>query len=359
MNATTTPPVLPELDDARIAAMERTVFARIGAARTARRARRGRWWVAGSAAAGVVVVAAVLASWIGAQVAPRGAGSFDAAVMPGGAPEIATVPESARGEAESLSVESSAGAADAAAGGLREIISSASATVSVDDVSDTAERIGEDARERGGYVESVNVGSTGVTTDANGATVYPAPMPYAGEGWISVRVPAAELEAAMSDLDEVGEVTSSSVSSTDVTDQAVDLRARIAAAETSVARLTELMAQAQSTADLIAAETALQERQAMLESDRQQLAMLEGQVELASLSVQLVPPAEVVEADPAGFGDGVAAGWNGLVATLNGLVIAFGFLLPWLAVIAVVGAIVWGIARLVRRRRRTTPSEEG
>ncbi|MFZ8393369.1 DUF4349 domain-containing protein, partial [Staphylococcus aureus] len=56
-------------------------------------------------------------------------------------------------------------------------------------------------------------------------------------------------------------------------------------------------------------------------------------------------------ADPAGFGDGLVAGWNGLIATLNGVVIGLGFLLPWIVVAAVVVLIVWGVRRIVRKRR--------
>ncbi len=72
---------------------------------------------------------------------------------------------------------------------------------------------------------------------------------------------------------------------------------------------------------------------------------------MSTLSVTLTPVVEPVTADPAGFGDGLVAGWNGLVATLNGIVIAIGFLLPWLAVAAIAGLIVWAIVRWVRRRR--------
>ena len=91
-----------------------------------------------------------------------------------------------------------------------------------------------------------------------------------------------------------------------------------------------------------------------MESYRQQLEDLEGRVATSSLTVTLVEPSEPVEADPAGFGDGLAAGWNGLVATLNGIVIGLGFLLPWLLVVAVVVAAVWliVIGRRARARRR-------
>ena len=63
-----------------------------------------------------------------------------------------------------------------------------------------------------------------------------------------------------------------------------------------------------------------------------------------------------VDANPAGFWDGLVAGWNGLVATLNGVVVALGFLIPWIAVVAVVGGLVWGVVVLVRRRR--SPASE-
>jgi hypothetical protein len=209
----------------------------------------------------------------------------------------------------------------------------------------------------GGYVESMSIGSDGTVypvAPTDGGIVYdtmPYPAPTDG-AWITVRVPADQLQDVVDELDDVGEVTATNLSRQDVTAQTIDLEARIDAAQASVDRLTALMAQAQSVADLISAEAALSERQALLESYQQQLEMLDDQVAMSTLSVTVVPSIERVTADPAGFGDGLAAGWNGLVATLNGIVIALGFLLPWLAVAAVVALIVWGVVRLVRGRRR-------
>ena len=122
---------------------------------------------------------------------------------------------------------------------------------------------------------------------------------------------------------------------TDVTDQAIDLRARVDATQASVDRLTQLMSQSASVDDLIAAEVALSDRQALLESYEQQLAQLESQVAMSSLQVNLTSETPPVKADPAGFGDGLVTGWNALVATLNGIVIALGFLLPWILVVGV------------------------
>jgi hypothetical protein len=240
----------------------------------------------------------------------------------------------------------------------RDIITTASASVTVDDVEAAARTVGEAAVARGGYVESMNLSADGAPSsavDPSSGVVYDSmPYPYPqppGNTWITVRVPADQLTGLVDELAEVGDVSASSVNRQDVTEQTVDLAARIEAAQASVERLTSLMAQAESVADLIAAESALSERQSLLESYQQQLEMLETQVAMSTLTVTLTPEIETVSADPAGFGDGLVAGWNGLVATLNGIVVALGFLLPWLAVAAVAVLIVWGIVRLVRRRR--------
>jgi hypothetical protein len=349
---------LPELSPARIDEIEDSLFADIARARSAARARRGKVWLGAGAAAAVIVVAAVIAPSIGALVT----GSAESGFAGGTTGELA--PDAGLSGEEYGSTES--GPTDA--GGVdtsgtdsgRSIITTASATVVVEDPAAAARTVGNAAVARGGYVESLNIGSTGevmpMSPDGGISSdeIYPYPQPLEG-AWITVRVPADELTEVIDELSDVGEVTASTVNRQDVTEQTVDLEARVEASQASVDRLTELLGEATSVADLLAAESALAERQAMLESYQQQLESLEGLVELSALSVTLTPEVEPVSADPAGFGDGIAAGWNGLVATLNGIVVALGFLLPWLAVIGVAALIVWGVIRLVRRSRRTPP----
>ncbi len=351
---------LPELTDRRIDDIESALFAGIARERSAQRARRGRWWIGGAAAAAVIVVAAVIAPSVGGLLGGGlvGSASDESAVSP----EAPTVDRDTGGGdsgsfagSDGAATEESSGAAQST--GEREIITSASATVIVDDIPATAETIAEAAEARDGYVESMNIGQAGkvIPVDPNTGMEYdsmPYPYPYPLDGaWITVRVPADELSGMVRELSALGEVTASTINRQDVTEQVVDLEARIEASQASVDRLTELMSQATSVADLLAAESALAERQATLESYQAQLESLESMVALSSLTVTLQPVVEPVEADPAGFADGLVAGWNGLVATLNGIVVALGFLIPWLVVLALAGLIVWGIVRLVRRRR--------
>lgn len=355
---------LPELSDERINEIEISLFESIASDRSIERAaserarvkavRRGRMWMGGTAAAAIVAVAAIIAPQL---LTSAGSTTADnSAVAP--ASSFGTSEEFALTDTDMAAVDMAGGSAESAAdsarvnGGAREIIATATASVDVKDAARAAELIGESAVAAGGYVEALSVGGAGtiardmVVDPATGMT-YPAPS----GAWVTVRVPADELTDMLAGLAEFGTVAASQIDRRDVTTEAVDLRARVEALEASVARLTELMAQSTTTADLIAAESALAQRQSELESLRQQLTWIDTQVGMSTLSVSLTEPAPTVTADPAGFGDGVAAGWNGLVVALNGVVVALGFLLPWLAVIALAVLVIWGIRRAVRARR--------
>lgn len=359
---------LPPLNDDAVTRLETAVFARIAAERRAaaqkRRGRRRAWVGLGSAAA-VIVIAAAIAPAVGSIVSPgsvtgsAGSVAVDESSVPFVGADVRGAEQGAQQESMDVATEAGAGSAaggDAVAEGSdpqagRDIVASASANLTVDDVGEAADEVVGVAQQYAGYVENLSVGTDGgvmpLTRDTS--AIYPE-QPRAGNGWVSVRVPADQLQAAIDDLDAVGDVSSVSITRSDVTDQAIDLRARVAATSASVGRLTELMTQSGSVADLIAAEVALSDRQALLEGYEQQLAQLDSQVALSSLNVQLSVHSETVSADPAGFGDGLIAGWNALVASLNGVVIAIGFLLPWIIVVGLAALLVRLIVRAVRRR---------
>ncbi|MGM1016102.1 MAG: DUF4349 domain-containing protein [Actinomycetota bacterium] len=354
---------LPPIDDATVDRIETAVFAEIAPAApvtsaTAPRPRR-RWLVglgvAAAFAVGVLVTPPILGV-VGGSTALNEAGSavpdMPAVGQPGGTDWSSVDQQSA----EDSVAESAAGGDTAqqspdgtvADSGDRELIANAQATLEVADVQRASDAIAAIADERGGYVESTNLDRTSESTDAS----MPVP-PGVGYSWISIRVPAADLAEVMSALGDTGEVVNSSISQQDVTATAIDLRARVDATRASVERLTALMAESGSVSELIEAEVALTDRQAQLEAYEQELAGLEDQVSMSTVQVQLVPERAPTSAEPAGFGDGLLAGWNGLIVSLNALVIAVGFLLPWL----VVGAVLFLLVRLLLRRRRARRTE--
>ncbi|MFI1820179.1 DUF4349 domain-containing protein [Lentzea sp. NPDC020367] len=175
-------------------------------------------------------------------------------------------------------------------------------------------------------------------------------------GSVTVRVPSSELDRVVRDLGSVGEVTRSEVRSEDVTDQLVDVEARIATQKASVERLRVLFERAGTTAEIAQIESELTKRQAELESQQRRSESLKGKVAMATLTVQVATvPIAPPEPEKAGFLSALAGGWSALLAVLNGILIAAGALLPFVVALGVPAAVV---IYVLRRRRRVTRMNE-
>lgn len=375
-------PELPELSDATIDRMEQKLLARIAEERSApasaRRARarsRGRTWmtvggVAAAFAAGILVAPplmnAMTSHVYSSDLIEGAAPMVDGSWSDGDrleAPEVAPP----MGEPHPLdgtkydSIASQSGERDGAvtlAQSERAIIANANASVRVNEIAAASDAIAQIAEGLGGYVESTNLGQSHRSSEGGGQSDIAMPYPPGGDwGWITIRVPSTALNEAISKLSGVGEVRSSALSKQDVTTVAIDLRARVEATRASVERLTELMSRSESVSELIEAEMALSDRQAELESYQQQLRYLDEQVAMSTLHVELERIMPVTKADPAGFGDGFVAGWNGMMVSLNALVVALGFIIPWAVVLGVIALIIWFIVRGRRRSRTATAAE--
>lgn len=357
MNENSTP-TLPALSDETIARIEDAVFDEVGDERPAPTSapsagRRRRGWITALGVAAAFVGGILIAPPLLSAVSGGTAGDTSAQSVP--AYDMAPVEGAAQPEIADGDMSGAARVADSAAAPSdeRDIITTSQVTLRVADVSDAADAIGDLAAEHSGYVEATDIGSTlGATAD-----ISPEEPRQPGSGWVSIRVPSAELEEVVGALEGHGEILRSSIARQDVTSQTVDLQARVDASRASVKRLTELMGKSGSVGDLIAAESALSERQAQLESYEQQLKSLDDQVAMSTISIDLTEQTSATTADPAGFGDGLLAGWNGLIASLNALVVALGFLLPWLVIAGVAVLIVWLIRRRGRRVKSSNTAE--
>jgi hypothetical protein len=225
----------------------------------------------------------------------------------------------------------------------RQVVTTATAFLAVENPADGAQRVSELVESAGGRVDersehagSGQDGGTGASAD------------------LVVRVPADKLTGVLADLKKLGDVDSVSVSRSDVTASAVDLDARISALQTSVARLQALMDGAATTEALLDAEKALSDRQAQLESLLSQRALLADQVELSTLSVHLEPFGVAPPGGPDGFLDGLGTGWRALVTALGAALVVLGVVLPWLVLAGVLTAGVLVPLRLARRRAAVT-----
>ena len=170
---------------------------------------------------------------------------------------------------------------------------------------------------------------------------------------VVLRVPVAKLDGVVRELKTLGTVQTAETRSEDVTAQRVDMDARIKALQTSVDRLLAIMRDAKDPEALIAAESALSQRQADLDSLRAQREALGDRIEYSTVDVTFVAKAIGGPApkEYQGFTGQIERGWDALVSVAGNLVLLFGLLLPWLGVLAVAGGIGYGVIRLVRARR--------
>ena len=216
-----------------------------------------------------------------------------------------------------------------------DIIRTGYLSLSVDSPSDTANEITGVVEAAGGRIASR---SDYTPVD------YGQPSSY-----LEARIPYDVLDATVESIQELGDVQEVSLNSVDVSLQKIDLDARIDVLEAAIERLNELLAEAASTSDLIAVESALSERQAELDSLQSQRDYLSDQTLFATLSISLITPANATPAEPDGFLDGIVRGWESILAFFAGTIVWAGILVPWLGLVAVVVVAIVVVRRLRRR----------
>lgn len=246
------------------------------------------------------------------------------------APDMAV--EEHRGEDAEMADMAEAGVDDG-----REIVSTGSLTLVAADTGEAVEGIVQIVADAGGRVDERTEHAPSGSEDSS--------------AWLTVRVPAAELEGVIADIEELGEAREVSISTDDVTRMGRDLDARIGALEASTERLLDLMSEADSSEALIAAEEALSQRQAELESLRSQRAYLSEQVALSTLHIS-VHAERTAEFESGGFLGGLKSGWYALVDFASALLVGIGAAIPWLVIIGVPVVLLVLLARRRRRRRR-------
>ncbi|KAB7751539.1 DUF4349 domain-containing protein [Mycolicibacterium mucogenicum] len=215
----------------------------------------------------------------------------------------------------------------------RDIVKTASLILVAPDPSAAADKATELVGKAGGRVDerSDDAGST-----SGRASVH-----------LVLRVPSNGLDAALASLKGLGTVQTLEVKTDDVTAQRVDLDARITALKTSVDRLLAIMRDSKDPDALIKAEDALSKRQAELQGLQAQRDTLRDQITYSSVDVQITAERRGGPAPERyhGFFGQIQHGWDTLWAFGSHLVLAFGFLLPWLLPLAVLGGALYAFVK--------------
>lgn len=303
------------------------------------------------------IVTTLLASAVGATVTlgavaacsgPSGSSSSSSAAVDSGggsggkaASDSMGRPSAAGGFAEAPGQDTAGGSANQSERAVstavlqnRRLILKSAVSLTVRDVFQTAGRVRALASGAGGYVGDEQTSGSGRTAAST----------------LELRVPQDQLGPLADQVARLGKVTSRGQTSSDVTQQSIDVASRMATQKASVARIRALLAQATKISDIVAIEGELSQRESDLESLEAQLKSLDDAVDLATLSVSLNAqgaPAPKHE-DNTGFLAGLSNGWDAFVTSLVAVLTVLGALLPFgivLALVAVPLLVLW------RRRR--------
>lgn len=230
----------------------------------------------------------------------------------------------------------------------RDVIVEMYVTMSSADIARSVSAVTASAASLGGGVASsdVNYGADEPNVDDDGAQP-------SGHAILVVKVPPDRVDRLLAGLDATGTVLSINQSAQDVTDQLVDLDVRIANARTSVANVREFMEQTTNLTELVTLEAELTRRQTELEQLEAQQRNLSERVDLATITVEVVPAAtsvETTEPDERGLADGLRSGWEAFTTVAFGVVYVVVVLTPFLVLALVALGILWFV-----NRRRTRP----
>ncbi|WP_305785040.1 DUF4349 domain-containing protein [Symbioplanes lichenis] len=214
----------------------------------------------------------------------------------------------------------------------RAIVYTGSITVRVDDVNAAAARTTGIVAGAKGFVG----GDQRTSNGANGSS----------DATLTLRVPAASFGGVVDQLAGLGTEEKRAISTEDVTEESVDLDARIKTQQARVNSGRTLLARAKDLEDLVMLEREVATRESDLASLQAKQRRLADLTALSTITLVLLDPS--TETAPASE-SGLSSGWHGFLTSLNVVAVAVGFLLPWLVILAIPVAVI-----VVRRRKAKT-----
>ncbi len=176
-------------------------------------------------------------------------------------------------------------------------------------------------------------------------------------GWVTVRVPTDEYEDFVAAVAKLGVVKFQSEATSDVTQEHVDMSARLENLRAQEVRLREFFEAAKDVKDMLAVETELGRVRGEIESLDAQVTYLERQAAMATITVELTEPRAVVRpgGESWGFVDAVTTGVRGAAALMTGLITVLIASAPlWIAG----GVLFFVIRALVRRSRAKAAAKQ-
>jgi hypothetical protein len=223
----------------------------------------------------------------------------------------------------------------------RKIIYNAQVTLVVESVSDVGDALGRLLKEHGGYLAETNVVS--YSQQHRQAT------------W-KARVPVDHFDVFLAAVTRLGELQSKNLDSQDVTQEYVDLEARIANKQEEEKRLLKHLADSTGKLeDILAVERELSRVRGEIEQMQGRLRYLANVTALSTVTITATELRDYTPPVSPSFGAQVARTFQGSVRELQSfgkaVILLFVAAIPWIPVAAVLALFLWSILRWRRSLR--------
>ena len=210
----------------------------------------------------------------------------------------------------------------------RKVITTSDISLKVEDVSVTVDTITGITRASGGFVShsSINVYDSGE------------------RGYMTIRIPQGDFEPVMSELKTLGKVTSLETSGQDVTEEYVDLDARVNNLKRQETRLLEILNMTTTVEEVLDVEYELGRVRGEIESITGRLKYLDNMVSLATIDISIRGPEQI--SSEISVVESIKEAISGFIITINVLIVLTGYLLPLIILLG----LIWIIAKKLRNR---------
>jgi len=224
----------------------------------------------------------------------------------------------------------------------RKVIRNAELTIETDSPGDGKRRIEIIAELHGGFVVTSEITDRG-EEEAGGRTIVT----------VVVRVPAAQFVAALEEIRKVGKkIRREKITGQDVTEEYVDLEARLKAKRALEVQFLEIMKRAKDVRDALEVQKALADVRGEIEQMEGRRRFLENQVSLSTVTVTLQTPAPFVSTSTSGFWQGVKRAFGeGFDAALEVVLFIIRMILVLIPILLFIALPAIYLLRRFRRRR--------
>ena len=242
-----------------------------------------------------------------------------------------------RGQPSDVSLEK-AGAAQPPAAVERKIIRNADLSIESQNPEESFRRVAALAESKNGFV----VTSEAVQPDG-------AAEPERMTVTVMVRVPAEQFEATVEEIRKLGSrVLQDKRTGQDVTEEYIDLQARLQAKRALESQFLEIMKQAKQVSEALEVQRQLAEVRSEIEQIEGRRRFLENQSSLSTIKVTIVPPVQLI-ARTGGIKEALRDGFGAAMLIILTLVRVAVASLP---VLLLIGLPAWLVLRYWRKRHR-------